>query len=446
MVGMFNQANAQPAPADLAQLGTSATSKFTPMGAERAGNAAGTIPAWDGGIVKIPEGISHQRGGHYLDPFANDKVLFTITAANVNTYKDNLSPGQQALFKQYPAYKMNVYQTRRTAAYPQKHYDQTRTCAAQASLAPDGNGVSGCTGGIPFPQPKNGSETIWNHLLRYWGDTFEMHFVHIAPNRAGEFTAAEFEYQAEFHYGNLSMASSEVIPNRRANYLQTVVAPPRLAGNILLVHENVDQNKNPRSAWIYNPGQRRVRLAPTVGYDSPIVGGDGQRTVDDQFMYNGAPDRYEWKLLGKREVYVPYNSYKLANNKLKYTDIARPGFLNPDHLRYELHRVWAVEATLRSGTSHIYPRRVFYIDEDSWMVTLTDKYDARGSLWRVGEQHSINLYDMGMYFPTVEVHHDLQNGRYIAMGLRNQEKVFYQSLKLTASDFTPQALRGAGVR
>ncbi len=416
------------------------------MGAERAGNSAGTIPAWDGGISKIPDGFSHQRGSHYLDPFASDRVMFTITAANVDTYKDNLSPGQHALFKQYPAYKMNVYQTRRTAAYPQKHYDQTRTCAARASLAADGNGVSGCTGGIPFPLPKNGSEAIWNRLLRYWGDTFEMHFVHLAPNRSGEFTAAEFEYQAEFHYGNLSMAAAEIIPNRRANYLQTVVAPPRLAGEILLVHENVDQNKNPRSAWIYNPGQRRVRLAPAVGYDSPIVGGDGQRTVDDQFMYNGAPDRYEWKLLGKKEVYVPYNSYKLASNRLKYSDIARPGFLNPDHLPYELHRVWVVEATLRSGTSHIYPRRVFFLDEDSWMVTLTDKYDDRGVLWRVGEQHSINIYDLGIYFPTVEVHHDLQNGRYIAMGLRNQEKVFYQSLKLTASDFTPQALRGAGVR
>jgi hypothetical protein len=438
--------HAQIAPADLAQLGTSLTSKYTPMGAERAGNAAGTIPAWDGGITKLPDGFTHERGSHYLDPFASDKVLFTISAANAEMYKDNLSPGQLALLKMYPTHKMNVYQTRRTAAYPQKHYEQTRACAAKASLTADNNGVNGCTGGVPFPIPKTGAEAIWNHLLRYWGDTVEMNFVHIAPNRTGDYTATEFEYQAEFHYGNLTMTPAEIIPNRRANYIQTVTAPPRLAGEIILIQENVDQNKNPRSAWVYNPGQRRVRLAPSIAYDSPLVGGDGQRTVDDQFMFNGAIDRYEWKLLGKKELYVPYNSYKVASTKLKYSDIARPGHLNPDHLRYELHRVWVVEATLRQGTSHIYAKRVFYIDEDSWMITVTDKYDTRGALWRVGEQHSINLYNIGLYFPTVEVHHDIQNGRYIAMGLRNQEKVFYQSLKMTAADFTPQALRGAGTR
>jgi hypothetical protein len=273
-----------------------------------------------------------------------------------------------------------------------------------------------------------------------------MHFVHIVPNREGNYTPTEFTYEAEFHYGNLSKTPAEITPNRRVNYLQVVVAPPRLAGEILLVHENVDQSKEPRSAWIYNPGQRRVRLAPTVAYDNPFIGGDGQRTVDDQFMFNGSPDRYEWKLIGKQELYVPYNSYRLSSPQIKYADVIRPGHLNPEHTRYELHRVWAVEATLKQGTSHLYAKRVFYIDEDSWKIVVTDKYDARGLLWRVGEQHSITMYDQGIYFPTVEVHHDLQNGRYIAMGLRNQERVFYQALKKPTSEFTPQGIRGVGTR
>jgi hypothetical protein len=301
----LSSATAQLASADLQQLGTSPSSRLTSMGAERAGNAAGTIPAWDGGITRVPDGINHVAGGNYADPFATDKPLFTITAANAESYKESLTPGQLALLKAYPTWRMNVYPTRRTAAYPPKHYEQTRACAARAMLAADGNGVSGCAGGIPFPQPKNGLEAIWNHLLRYWGDAFEMHFVHIAPTRTGEYTATNFEYQAQFHYGNISMAAEDIIANRRANYLQIVTAPPRLAGEVLLVHENVDQNKNPRSAWIYNPGQRRVRLAPTVAYDNPIVGGDGQRTVDDQFMFNGAPDRYDWKLIEKKKSISP---------------------------------------------------------------------------------------------------------------------------------------------
>jgi hypothetical protein len=226
--------HAQISAADLAQLGTSPTSKFTPMGAERAGNAAGTIPAWDGGITKVPDGIKHEKGNHYADPFPNDKVLFTISAENVDKYKENLSAGQIALLKMYPTHKMNVYQTRRTGAYPQKHYEQTRACAQKATLAEGGNGVIGCTGGIPFPIPQNGLQAIWNHHVRYWGDAIEMHFVHIAPTKSGEYTPSVFEYQAEFHYGNLALPANEIIPNRRANYLQTVTGPPRLAGEILL--------------------------------------------------------------------------------------------------------------------------------------------------------------------------------------------------------------------
>ena len=143
---------------------------------------------------------------------------------------------------------------------------------------------------------------------------------------------------------------------------------------------------------------------------------------------------------------VPYNSYKLTDTALKYSDIIRQGHINPDYTRYETHRVWVVEATLKAGTSHLYAKRVFYIDEDSWFVLLTDKYDNAGKLWRTAEQHNINLYNQATFFPTAEVHHDLQNGRYIAMGLRNQEKVFLRGLKKTSSDFTPQALRGTGSR
>jgi Protein of unknown function (DUF1329) len=446
VLSLLGAAHAQKPTELLNQLGTTPTSLYTPMGAERAGNAAGTIPPWTGGLTMTPPGIVHSAGRHYADPFRDDKPLFTITAANVERYKGQLSAGQLALFRHIPNYAMNVYETRRTAAYPAKHYEQTRACAGKAQLTPGGNGVVGCSGGVPFPIPQNGLEAIWNHLLRYWGDAFEMHFVHIAPARDGSFTPAEFTYQAEFHYGNLSKAPNELIANRRANYLQRVTAPARLAGEVILIHENVDHSKDARSAWIYNPGQRRVRLAPTVGYDNPIVGGEGQRTVDDQFMYNGAPDRYDWKLLGKQELYVPYNSYRLADPAAKYRDLARPQHLAAEYLRYELHRVWVVEATLKPGANHLYAKRVFYIDEDSWKIVVTDRYDARGQLWRVGEQHSITMYDLALYFPTVEVHHDLQNGRYIAMGLRNEEKLFHLPLSKATVDFTPQGIRGIGTR
>ena len=433
-------AAAQLAPADIAKLGAA----LTPVGAEKAGNAAGTIPAWDGGVTKPVAGF--KAGGHYPDPFPGDKPLFTIDGKNADKYKDQLSPGQLAMLKKYPTYKLVVYPTRRSAAFPACHYEETKACAAKAQLALGGNGVVGCSGGIPFPIPKSGLEAIWNSTLRYRGDTFAQNWAQAAVTRTGDYALVKFEYEYDFQYGNCSRPAAQREPNKILNYLQSTTAPARLAGQILLVHETVDQSKEPRSAWTYNPGQRRVRLAPNVAYDNPGTASDGLRTNDDFGMFNGATDRYEWKLVGKREMFVPYNSHRLTDPKFKYTDILKPGHINQDIARYELHRVWVVEATLKSGMSHIYAKRVFYMDEDTWAIVLADKSDARGELWRFAESHSESWYNVPMYFSTVEVHHDLQSGRYIAMGLRNEETRIFEALQRTAADYSPNSLRGLGTR
>lgn len=417
---------------------------LTPLGAERAGNTAGTIPPWDGGITKPIAG--YKEGGHYPDPFAGDKPLFTIDASNMEKYRANLSPGQMALLKTYPTWKMNVYPTRRSASFPGGHYKETIANATKVKLAEGGNGIVGTKAGIPFPIPKDGLEAIWNHIMGYRGETYAMQWSQAAVLRDGSYTLVRFEYEYDYHYNNLGKPEKDREENKLVNFLQTVTAPARLAGQILLVHEYANQVKQPRQAWTYNPGQRRVRLAPNVAYDNPGTASDGLRTNDDFFMYNGSTDRYNWKLVGKQELYVPYNSYKLNSNQLKVADVLKPGHLNPDHARYELHRVWVVEATLKEGTSHIYKRRTFYIDEDTWFILVEDKFDARDELWRVSEQHSLNFYNIPMTYQTMEVHHDLQSGRYIAMGLRNEETKVYEPIKRSAADFTPSGLRGIGTR
>lgn len=433
-------ASAELPASELAKLGTT----LTPMGAEKAGNAAGTIPAWDGGITKPVAG--YKEGGWYPDPYANDKPLFTIDAKNMEQYKDHLPVGAMAMMRKYPDYKMIVYPTHRSAAFPACHYEETKQCAAKARLAPGGNGVEGCTGGIPFPIPKNGNEAIWNSLLRYRGGTYGLDWDQAAVSASGDYALVKFKYEYDFQYGNCAIPPDKREPNLILNYLQETTAPARLAGYILLVHETVNQVKEPRTAWTYNPGQRRVRLAPQVAYDNPGTASDGLRTNDDFGMYNGATDRYDWTLVGKKEMYVPYDSYELDNPKYKYRDILKPGHLNQNLARYELHRVWVVDAKLKPGVSHIYSRRTFYIDEDSWGIVAIDAYDARGQLWRYAEQHNYNWYNVPMWYAGIEVHNDLQSGRYIAMDLRNEEKRIYQPLKRTAADYTPEALRGIGTR
>jgi hypothetical protein len=420
------------------------TGELTPLGAIRAGNADGTIPAWEGGILQPPAG--YKKGMHHPDPFADDKILFTITAQNVDQYKDKLSPGQIAIFKRYPdTWKMNVYPTRRSASYPQRIYDAAIKNATTAELAEGGNGVLNATEAIAFPIPTQGAETIWNHLMRYRGEHVLYPAGQVSPTAGGQYTMVELEMKILLPYG-FPGATIDSINNRLLYFLQTVLAPPRLAGEILLLHESLNQVKEPRTAWTYNPGQRRVRLAPNVAYDNPGTASDGQRTNDQLDAFNGATDRYDWKLVGRKELFVPYNSYKVHSDQLKHADIIKPGHLNSDLLRYELHRVWVTEATVKKGTSHIYARRTFFFDEDSWEIAVVDCYDGRGQIWRVQEVYPINYYEMPLIFSTLETVYDLQNGRYLATGFNNETAVEDFDYKLTPEDFTPASLRREGRR
>lgn len=425
---------------ELARLGAD----LTPMGAEKGGNPDGSIPAWDGGIKSPP--VEFKPGGHHPDPFPEDRPKFVIDKSNASQYADKLTEGHKAMLNLYgDTFFMNVYETRRTAAFPERIYEATKKAAATAELVEGGNGVTGAIIGTPFPIPKNGLEVIWNHILRYRADAVRN--IGQAPvTRNGTYTMVKLLDNFILLYAHPD-ATEENLDNIIAMFTQYILAPPRLAGQILLVHETLNQAKEHRKAWIYNPGQRRVRRAPNVAFDNPGTAADGLRTSDQLDMYNGSPERYEWALLGKKEIYVPYNSYKLHSNTLKYSDILRPLHMNPEHLRYELHRVWVVDATVKEGTRHIYKRRTFYVDEDSWQVLAVDQHDNRDQLWRVSEGHVINYYDVPNLWTTVEAHYDLQSGRYIAVGLNNEEAFTYDfSAELTRDEFTPAALRRSGRR
>ncbi len=417
---------------------------LTPLGGEKAGNADGTIPAWDGGITQAPSGYS--EGGYYVDPYASDSIKATITSGNMSEHADKLTEGHKALLKTYPdSFKMNVYPTHRSAAMPEYIYDATKKIAGGAKLTADGNGVENAIVGTPFPIPSNGLEAIWNHILRFRAGFAEREIAQAAPTRGGDYTLVTFSDQFNLQYNREGM-TAEKLNNIVLYFKQEVKSPARLAGGILLVHETLNQKAENRKAWLYNPGQRRVRRAPNVAFDNPGTASDGMRTNDQFDMFNGSPERYDWKLVGKKEVYVPYNNYKLQDPAIKYSDILKPLHINPDLPRYELHRVWVVDATLKAGARHLYKRRTFYIDEDSWQILAVDQYDNRDQLWRVSEGFAINHYNVPNLWTTLEVHTDLQAGRYIAIGLTNESEPYNFNAKLSTKEFTPSALRRAGKR
>lgn len=439
LIGASTMSLAKTTPEEIARLGKD----LTPLGGEMAGNADGSIPAWQGGISKPPAG--YKKGDHHPDPFAADKVQVTINAANMDKYADKLTAGHKAMLKTYPSFSMNIYATHRSAASPQRIYDATRKVAATAELVNGGDGVKGTVNGIPFPVPKSGIEVIWNHLLRYRGDIAERRIAQAAMTRSGDYTLVKFDDEFNLIYSKAGITEAE-LANKILLFKQEVTSPARLAGEILLVHETLDQIKEPRAAWIYNPGQRRVRRAPNVSYDNPGTASDGIRTNDQFDMFNGATDRYNWKLVGKKEMFVPYNSYKLHSNTLKYKDILTPLHINPEYPRYELHRVWVVEATLKDGSRHLYKKRTFYIDEDSWQILVVDIYDNRDQLWRVSEGHPISYYEVPTFWTTLEVHTDLQSGRYLAIGLDNESSMYDFDIKRTMEDYSPGSLRREGTR
>ncbi len=431
-------ANAAVSAEQAAKLGA----ELTPSGAPRA--AQGNIPAWEGDSNFV---VKTDDKGKLLDPFPAAKPKFVITAANYKDFAANLTDGQQAMFAKYPdTYRMPVYETRRVASLPVEVDEETKKNATNTSLVESGNGVVNFTEGVAFPFPQNGLEAIWNHITRYRGGSIERTITQLTPQVNGDFTVVKF--RDEFTFRN---RLKDYDPAKDQNVLfyfkQDVLEPARLAGNVLLVHETLDQVKEARRAWLYNAGQRRVRRAPNVAYDGPGTASDGQRTADNFDLYNGSPDKYDWKLDGLQEMYIPYNSYRLASPELEYEDIVKAGHIDQDLTRYELHRVWKVTATLKDGARHIYNKRVFYIDEDTWQASAIDHYDARGQLWRVAEAH--NMFHQPKQIPSyaAEVLYDLLNGRYIVTGLNNEERVGYKfDFERRSGDYTPAALRRSGKR
>jgi hypothetical protein len=428
---------------EVLRLGTT----LTPLGAEMDGNATGTIPPWDGGLSIAPAGYGGP-GKHHVDPFASDSPLFVIDAGNLEHHRQHLTPGQLALFQAYPqTFRMPVYVTRRTAAAPESVYEHTRVNAQTAQLREGGNGFTGAYGGIPFPMPHSGVEALWNHIARYRGTYVLRRAAEVAVQRNGSYVPIVTEQQALFRFYDPRTNASQ-LDNVLFYYLSQTRSPARLAGGAVLVHETLDQVQEPRQAWAYNAGQRRVRRAPSLAYDTPIAAADGLRSADDTDMFNGSPDRFEWKLLGKQEIYIPYNSYRVGSPQVSYKQLLKPGHLNPDFTRYELHRVWVVEGTLKPDARHIYSKRRLYLDEDSWQAAVVDQYDGRGELWRVSLAYLKNYYELPTTWSALDVFHDLQARRYHVQGLDNEESGtldFSQPLP-DAGAFTPAALRRQGTR
>lgn len=432
-------ASAQAAPEDVAALKSAA---LTPYGAERAGSRDGSIPAWDG----KPPATAAASNGKRPDPFAADKPRLTITAANAAEHAALLSDGTKALLAKFPGFRLDVYPTRRSAVFSPGIYEQVQKNASRAKLTNDGLTVEGAFGGIPFPVPRNGHEAIWNHMLSYRGQVTNFVADKYVMTSGGDQMLTSRQKTNLIYPFYDPAGSPEQFGGEWARARIDITEPPANSGQALMTVDYVDNFGRPKDGWQYLPGQRRVRKSPSIAFDTPDGSASGLANFDDVNLFIGSQDRYQMKLLGKREMLVPFNNNGLFVKPLK--DVVGKGTLNPDALRWEQHRVWVVEATLREGKRNVAAKRRFYLQEDTWQAVLADSWDAQGKLWKTGQAFTLVAGDQPMASTLSYAWFDLLSGGWVyAAAVNETGGVAYRAFDAKQlSGFTPAALSSGGVR
>ncbi|MEE9103617.1 DUF1329 domain-containing protein [Pseudomonas nitroreducens] len=428
-------------PAEVERLGND----LTCIGAEKAGNADGSIPPFAGKWLGTPSGVKFEGlGSRHPDPYAGEKPLYTITAQNMAQYEARLSDGQKALLRKYPqTFAIPVYPSHRDFRYDDQRCEMTRKNAATAELEDGNMGERAVRNGTPFPIPKSGDELMRNILLPAYPSQEDGIYDQAVVYPDGKLA------WGRLHFEILDQTSGPEFAGQPTEGIfaysrVTTLKPDRQKGEVSLTYTYFNEARNAQTSWQYNPGTRRVRQAPGYGFDIPL-GVGGFRTIDDDRLFNGSPERYNWKLVGKRELYVPYNGYRLEQADIKYADLLKNGSIDPTYMRYELHRVWVLEATLKEGYRHQYAKRVLYIDEDTWNAIMADNYDAHGELWRTNFMNTFYAYGARVFHAGVTVYHDLVSGAYLADRLTNEgNPAQIGGDRLKPFMFTTDMLRQAG--
>lgn len=415
------------------------------LGADPNPSPDGWVSAWTGGLPLV----SLTEQGHHQDPFREDRVIDVINTRNLAEYDRYVSEGLKALMNAYPdTFKVPLYPSRRSVSYPGWYYENTGK-KPDTSLKRDGSAVNGAYPGVLFPEPANGLEAIWNHLTRWRGRYFEREYVDAIVYSSGEKKLTRSKQEVSFElFRSLDPSPRDIERQVLVYYLSRIMAPSSRAGGALLAIDYLDQARNPRKAWSYDVGQKRVKRLPHVMHDNSALMTESLQTADDTDMFSGTPDRYSWNLLGKEVLFVPYNNYRASDPSVSYDALFTAHHLNPEYTRYEAHRVWVVEAILNIGSVHVYPKRRFYIDEDSWQILMADQYDSDGNLWRVKLCYMKTFYEVPLSFCAAEVVHDLKEKSYFASGLTNEERNVgvFDLEPPPVSKFSPAALRSGAKR
>ncbi len=433
--------------AEIGQLGNT----LTPLGAIQAANADGTIPAWEGGVCEPPANykpIEGERGGSpYADLFPNEKPLFSINNANMAEYQNKLDKGTIELMQRYPdSYRIDVYPTHRTACFPQWVYDNTIERVRNPRLEGSAPGLVGAHAQVPFPIPKNGFQAMWNSNVKYDIPRSRGTQSAYLIDSAGGITLTSIQ---DIEDNNLYWDNSlDQVPSNEAYWklIAATIAPASVNGVKQMRHAFLNTHERDGMAWSYVPGQRRVRLAPEFKYDTVSTQSGGVLLFDEINGFDGKMDKYDFQLLGRKEMYMPYNAYRAWAASIE--EIGTPRHHNPDVLRFELRRVWEVEAVLKPGERHVQKIKRFYLDEDSWMILAYHGIDQGDNVHHVMYQPSIQRYELPAYRNGQYLLYDVSKGVYSSASMMGSPGMtgFARVDSYPRNHFTPSAMAGSGLR
>lgn len=440
-----SSAGARVSETEARQLGT----ELTCIGAEATANADGSIPAFSGQWLGKPPHVDYTPniGQHPVDPYPADQPLFEITAANMAQYAHQLSDGQQAMFRRYPdTFRIPVYPGRRDFRYPDQVCEISRQNALNTVLTDEGLGFEHARkGGVLFPIPQQPMELFanMNFPVRAFSEIVIRDIADVSSS--GSINWGRQENWILGHYIHPDLAG-EVFDGLMSYAYSHILLPERDRGMTTVSREPVNFSFGKRLAWRYDPNTRQVRQLPTYGYDDPMGGSSGKMMIDQDRLMNGDPSRFEWSMLGKREMFIPANSYRLHASTVQYADLLTRRHANPDFMRYELRRVWVLVGKLKTGQRHLFHQRVLFIDEDNWLASMSDYYDARGVLWQHAFINNYYAFDISGWHAGSSFYHDLNAGSYIAFNLFQERETgpVLNSDRLHPDQFTPAALRAGG--
>ncbi|MGV8805938.1 MAG: DUF1329 domain-containing protein [Polaromonas sp.] len=422
--------------------------ELTCVGAEKAGTKDG-VPEFTGKWLGTPPGVQYTQhvGQHPVDPYASEKPVLTITAENQAQYASKLSDGQKALFAKFPkTFRMEIYPGHRDFRYPDSVCEMAKKNALNAEVTNGGLTITGAVrGAIPFPIPKDGQEALMNNMFpfRAYNEDITRDIANVQSDGTISWGRG---HNRNLDVINLPASVGKPLDGTMAYSRSLVLLPEREKGALSVSAEPVDFSKGKRLAWNYDPGTRRVRQLPEYGFDQPLGGTGGKMTIDSDRLFNGSPERYNWKLLGKREMYIPANAYKIHGKNVKYADLLKPGVPNPEFIRWELRRVWAVEGKLKEGFRHLYGKRVLFLDEDTGQAVMSDFYDARGTLWQYAFINYYYAFDLNAWHAGTSFYFDLNSGGYVGYNLfqeRDKGPILNKG-DMTPAMFTPESARSAG--